>query len=274
MQNAEGQGQGCWRLSSPSTINMCAAEGRICIEWGDSQETGPLGTACCDAGALPSGCVGTCAMLERQLVDGMTPAPTLPIATGALKALDDAAPIRPEHPVTYRGKVYGVDELAALDGKELHYLFVLDGGDGESVLYALDDRTKLGGILEELNRSEDPSLRAQLASGRLAGAALYDGAMWQGANYFLPAGSGVDFRDNWWSNKLTSIRGAGYPTWLTLFSGPGYSGSSLTVSTAWDRPNLGVFGWDGRVSSAYLWPRERKVQKPGASPFEATRSPF
>ncbi|MEO1088238.1 MAG: hypothetical protein AAFY88_28745, partial [Acidobacteriota bacterium] len=219
-------------------------------------------------------CVGTCAMLERNLVDGMVPAPKLPGSGRALKSLEDATPIRPEHPVTYRGKVYGVDELAALDGKELHYLFVLDGGDGESVLYALDDRSKLGPILEELNRSEDPSLRVQLASGRLPGVALYDGAMWQGANYFLPAGSGVDFRDNWWSNKVTSIRGAGYPTWLTLFAGPDYSGSSLTVSTAWDRPNLAVFGWDERVSSVYLWPRERKAEKPAPGFFEATRLPF
>ncbi|MEO1085185.1 MAG: hypothetical protein AAFY88_13175, partial [Acidobacteriota bacterium] len=143
-------------------------------------------------------------------------------------------------------------------------------GDGESVLYALDDRSKLGAVLEELNRSEDPSLHVQLASDRLPGAALYDGAMWQGANYFLPAGSGVDFRDDWWANKVTSIRGAGYPTWLTVFSGRAYSGSSLTFSTAWDRPNLAVFGWDERVSSAYLWPRERKARKP----FESTRLPF
>ncbi|MEM8995201.1 MAG: hypothetical protein AAGF23_10475, partial [Acidobacteriota bacterium] len=137
--SARGAAGQCWQYSASGFNNdMCAAEGRICIEWGDDSQSAPVATACCDPLALSPACMGSCELSDRPLTDGMVPSPGLPGDSGwALKAFDGAAPIRPEHPVTYRGRVYGVDELAALDGKELHYLFVLDGGDGESVLYAL-----------------------------------------------------------------------------------------------------------------------------------------
>ncbi|MEM1180791.1 MAG: hypothetical protein AAGM22_20770 [Acidobacteriota bacterium] len=262
-------GGGCWRLSSASTQNMCVAQGKICIEWGDGYESGPIATACCNSMALPTGCAGTCALLERPLMAGPITTRTLPEAGPALKNAD-TKPIRPEMAVTYRGEVYGPDAVQALDGRELHYLFVLDDGTGSSALYALDDRRQLAKMIAELNRSEDPSLTAQIRAGHEPGVSLFAEKMWQEANYFLPAGASVDFQHNWWANKISSVRGSGAPTWLTLFEGPDYSGSSLTFSTGWDRPALGVFGWDDRASSAYLWARQDKAEKP----LELVRSIF
>ncbi|MEO1088237.1 MAG: hypothetical protein AAFY88_28740, partial [Acidobacteriota bacterium] len=94
---ASGAAGQCWQYSAGGFNNdMCAAEGRICIEWGDDSQSAPVATACCDPFALMPSCMGSCHLSDRPLTDGMVPSPSLPEEGWALKALEDATPVRPE----------------------------------------------------------------------------------------------------------------------------------------------------------------------------------
>ncbi|MEM6797554.1 MAG: hypothetical protein AAF725_26540, partial [Acidobacteriota bacterium] len=103
--------------------------------------------------------------------------------------------------------------------------------------------------------SADESVRLRQETEAPGGVSLFADEMAGHASYFLAEGTGVDFSSGWWKDRISSLRGAGAPTWVTLYSGGTLSGSSLTFSTAWDRPTFEAFDWNDRTRSAYVWDR-------------------
>ncbi|MEM6794534.1 MAG: hypothetical protein AAF725_11175 [Acidobacteriota bacterium] len=259
----------CWRHSqSQAAIGFCnntdplnpspTGAVRLCIEWESNGFV--TNTACCSAQSLQQlPCAGTCLALERPLLMAPTPSPEPPAA--ALKSrqptsLEEAVrAVRPKLPVHFRGRVLTGDRLAKLDGLDLHYLFVLDDGTGQSALYALTDRQELFRAVSELDRSAEESVRLRQETEASGGVSLFADEMAGHASYFLAEGTSVDFSAGWWKDRISSLRGVGAPTWVTLYAGGEFSGSSLTFSTAWDRPTFEAFDWNDRTRSAYVWDR-------------------
>ncbi|MEM6794535.1 MAG: hypothetical protein AAF725_11180 [Acidobacteriota bacterium] len=250
----------CWRETRGASGQQMCAEGggqrMLCIEW---ESNGVVtATGCCSADSLAQiGCFGTCLAFERPL--SMTPSPSPQPPAAALKArfFEEATrALRPELPVRYGDRVLtGDGDLAELDGLDVHYLFVLDDGTGQSALFALTDRQELFRAVRELDRSADDSVRLRQETEASGGVSLFADEMAGHASYFLAEGTSVDFSAGWWKDRISSLRGAGAPTWVTLYAGEGFSGSSLTFSTAWDRPNFRAFDWNDRTRSAYVWDR-------------------
>ena len=251
----------CWRYSREAgSISACSGSD-ICIEW---EEDGLVtASACCapsPTGNLKDvvGCYDTCdsEYLARPLAG--VPSPTTVLPKARITSFYDDLPIRPQLDVVYQGEEIAPEHMGRLDGKTLHFLFVLnDGNSGKSALYAFDDRQELTLAVATLQAS-GPFSKEEGPAGVL----LFEDPMWKEATYFLPEGFVVNFFDSWWAERISSLRGSGPNTWITLFTGPDQTGSSLTLATGWDRPTLETFGWNDRTVSAYVWSRE-SLEGPG-----------
>ncbi|MEM6794536.1 MAG: hypothetical protein AAF725_11185, partial [Acidobacteriota bacterium] len=167
LQPGGSQEEGCWQFSRTAEgLAFCSQQGAgaslLCIEW---ESNGVVtSTSCCVAFTLGSvGCFGSCLRGDRPLITVGRPfvaPPDAMLKSRVSKPLEEAArAVRPKLPVRFGDRVLVGDDLAELDGLDVHYLFVLDDGTGESALYALTDRQELLRAVRELDRSADESVR-------------------------------------------------------------------------------------------------------------------
>ena len=255
---SSAQASGCWKYSEES-IGACSIN-KVCIEW--ETEGQVTASDCCYAptGNLEDtlGCHDRCYSHTFTRPLASVPTPTTALPKARVTTVNSHKPIRPQLSVVYQGEEISPQEIHRLDGKILHFLFVLnDGNSGHSALYAFDDRQDLTLTVATLQAS-GPFAKEDGSTGVL----LFEDPMWKEASYFLPEGFAVNFFDSWWADRISSLRGSGPNTWITLFAGPDQTGSSLTLATGWDRPTLETFGWNDRAQSAYVWARE-SLEGPG-----------
>ena len=85
--------------------------------------------------------------------------------------------------------------------------------------------------------------------------AFYDGVRFQGASYFLAGGQSVELSESWWNRRISSLRGVGEGTVVTLFEDVDRSGSSLTLTSDLGWPDLEALGWSNRAVMLIVWPK-------------------
>ncbi len=264
--SASVYGGSCWRNSPPS--NDECGSGLICVEW--DEDSMLVATDCCRPSELNDlGCSDYCAPVAID-----RPVATLPEVpdtaahrgvrsqkASAASVLEpesppDAESFLPLLPVRFGGERLSPEAFAELALPEVHYLFRLDDGTGRSSLFAYATWEELARALWETGdfHPREFSKAETAALPSFVGVTLFEGEMWRGAAGRPAEGRSFDLSDGPWHRSVSSLRGFG-PGWVTFFDQAGLEGSSLTLSTAWDRPSLKPFGWNDRISSGFVWPR-------------------
>lgn len=253
----------CWRNSPPS--NDECGYGLICVEW---DEDGMLvATDCCRPSELNDlSCSSYCAPVaidrpvatlpefpDTAVFHGLRPQKAS--AAPAVEPTSDAESFLPLLPVLFDGQRLSPEAFAELGLSEVHYLFRLDDGTGRSTLFAFATWEQLTRALwqtGDFNPREFTKAEA-VALPSFSGITLFEGEMWRGEAGRPAEGRSFELSGGPWHRSVSSLRGSG-PGWITFFDQAGLEGSSLTLSTAWDRPSLKPFGWNDRISSGFVWP--------------------
>ena len=241
-----------WRCSSPGETIICDG-GNTCVEI-VIDGVGMGGALCCGGGSC------SCTNLRAGPINiGFDDALDTALQTGRLHS---AGHQRPMLPVVLDGLEYAPEELGRFDGRPLHFLVTRESIE-QGLIYGFWSQDELIVHLAE----NDPTPRAQLPAEGLpqgsSGVLVYEDAKWAGPFNFVPAGLALELDTTWWNGKISSLRGTGAPTLVTLFEAPRFGGSSITLTTYPLWPRLEIFGWQDRAASLMVWPLP-----PAEEPFE------
>ena len=245
---------GCWQESGD---DFDCAGNDICLVWDESGlpvKSDEVAFECCSQPGAP--CENPCSSGIRPVGFRVDLLPENP-----LKAFVDYRHTSPKIPLMVDGEYFAPGDIGRFDGSPLYFLACRSlAGD-----FSFSASTTREGLVDQLHQCGlgNPSFVVPEAPEQAAsGIMLYENSKWGGASYFLPSGQSVAFSETWWNDQVTSLRGFGAGTIVTLFENSDLTGSSLTMTSNLGLPNLGTFGWNSRVSSVVAWPLAPIYHKP------------
>lgn len=259
-------GDGCWILSGTSSSGgslfpisedpvypICQGND-ICVEW-ESAASQALATDCCSQ--PPSFCENPCTSVGDRpipiVVDIFPEAPQ--------KDTSEIRHVVPKASILVDQVELAPEEIHRFDGVALYFL-VCRRRDGQLLPQALSTKEGFFDQLGECRQGRSSFIVQEAPARAEAGVAFFEGPRWSGAPYFLAPGQSFVLDQTWWDDRITSLRGFGTGTMVTLFENADFSGSSLTLSTDLGWPDLSVLGWQGRASALVVWPAPSVGPKP------------
>lgn len=202
-------------------------------------------TCCWDAPLSCEDCSAAGPRLEQVRLD------LLPMAF--LKDDVDLHHVSPRISILVDHATVSPQDISQFDGVPLHFMMCRPQGGGQAAFHAFTTREGLGQQLLECTLGVPTASVREAPLQATNGIIFNDSEWWGEASYFLAAGQSINLTDTWWNKRMSSLRGGGVGTLVTLFENADFSGSTLTLTTDLAWPDLGVFGWNNRASAVVVW---------------------
>lgn len=234
----------CWQSSGPveaGEVGFCLNE-VPCIEL---EEEGVYD--CCSQPLV--GCSNPCASSGARPIYALVDL----LPDQALKNATEIQHVSSRIPVSVDHTPVLPENIGQYDGIPLYHLVCLTR-NGWIENHAFTTKVGMTDQMQECAGGETSFVVREAPEQATDGVVFYEGQGGDGASYFLPDGQRVTLDRTWWDDRIVSLRGYGYGTFVTLFENADFSGSSLTLSTGVFWSDLEAFGWNHRASAVLVWP--------------------